>query len=164
MSEEKWFVAQVKPNAYQMAQRNLKRQAFKTFLPLQEITKRQSNRFTTKFSPLFPGYIFVRFDPNGDKWRKINSTMGIAKLVSFGTRPVSLPDDLITILMTRYDTNNHLQPIDSLKKGQDVTILSGPFADFVAIVESIEKEHRVSLLLNYLGQKTKIKLNIDQLR
>ena len=164
MSSEKWYAAQLKPNAHQIAERNLKRQAFVTFLPLQEVTKRQGTRFTTQLRPLFPGYIFVRFDLEDDIWRKINSTIGITKLVSFGSRPQSLPEGLITDLIARCDHKGTLQPTESLQKGDDVTVLSGPFADFVAKVESIDEEQRVWLLLDCLGQTTKIQMATDKIK
>ena len=164
MSAKKWYVAKLKPNAHQIAERNLKRQAFETFLPLQEVTKRQGTRFTTQLRPLFPGYIFVCFNPENDIWRKINSTMGITKLVSFGSRPQSLPEGIITDLMARCDDKGKLQPPESLQKGDDVTVLSGPFADFVAKVISIDEEQRVWLLLDCLGQRTKIQMATDKVK
>ena len=57
-----WFLAQLKPNSHRIAERNLARQGVRTFLPLQEETKRARGRFTTQMRPLFPGYLFVAFD------------------------------------------------------------------------------------------------------
>ena len=90
--------------------------------------------------------------------------MGITKLVSFGSRPPSLPEGLVTGMMARCDEQGKLQPPESLQKGDDVTVLSGPFADFVAKVESIDEEQRVWLLLNFLGQRTKIQMTTDKVK
>ena len=49
--------------------------------------------------------------------------MGITKLVSIGSRPQSLPEGLITDLMARCDDKGKLQPLESLQKGDDVTVL-----------------------------------------
>ncbi len=57
-----WFLAQLKPNCANIADKNLKRQGFKTFLPMEEETSQRGGKFVTAMRPLFPGYIFVAFD------------------------------------------------------------------------------------------------------
>ena len=79
-----WFLAQIKPNCATIANRNLRRQGFETFLPMEEETRQRSGKFVTTKRPLFPGYIFVAFDANRGHLRSVNSTYGITKLVSFG--------------------------------------------------------------------------------
>ncbi|WP_323811290.1 transcription termination/antitermination NusG family protein [Yoonia sp. 67-2] len=72
---ENWFLAQCKPNSHAVAERNLTRQGFTTFLPIREETMRVRNRFVTKLRPLFPGYLFVALDVGAGKWRAVNSPM-----------------------------------------------------------------------------------------
>ena len=57
-----WFLAQFKPNCANIADKNLKRQGFQTFLPMEEETRKRNGKFVTAMRPLFPGYIFVTFD------------------------------------------------------------------------------------------------------
>lgn len=52
-----WFLAQLKPNCANIADKNLKRQGFKTFLPMEEGTRKRNGKFITAMRPLFPGYI-----------------------------------------------------------------------------------------------------------
>ena len=82
-----WFLAQFKPNSHRIAERNLIRQGFQTFRPLQEETRRARGTFTTRMLPLFPGYLFVAFDIGKDGWRKVNSTYGITRIVTLGNAP-----------------------------------------------------------------------------
>ncbi len=69
-----WFLAQLKPNSTQIADRNLKRQGFETFLPLLRETRRTGARFTHALKPLFGGYIFFAVTPEGPRWDKVRST------------------------------------------------------------------------------------------
>jgi hypothetical protein len=57
-----WFLAQLKPNCANIADKNLKRQGFQTFLPMEEETRQRNGKFVTAMRPFFPGYIFVTFD------------------------------------------------------------------------------------------------------
>ncbi len=64
-----WFIAQLKPNGGALAQRNLARQGITTFLPQQEITHRTNDKMVTRREAVFPGYIFVGFDPDNQRHR-----------------------------------------------------------------------------------------------
>lgn len=158
-----WFVVQNKPNAFRLAQKNLERQGFRTFLPMIDSTKRNGSRFIQSVKPLFPGYFFVGFDPETAPWRKVNNTVGVARLVTFANKPSPVAQDLIEGIMARSDDNGKLMPPPTLKAGDEVEITSGPFAEFVATIEKIDAEKRVWLLLDFLGQKTRTQVMSDQL-
>ena len=57
-----WFLAQLKPNCANIADKNLKRQGFNTFLPMEEETRQRNGKFVTAMQAAVPGYIFVAFD------------------------------------------------------------------------------------------------------
>lgn len=159
-----WFLLQFKPNAHKLAERNLHRQGFETFLPLQEITDRKKTSFIDNLKPLFPGYMFVTFDIQDAPWRKINNTMGVSKLVSFNSYPKPVPIDLVSGLMQRCDVSGKLLPPKRLNKGDEVQFLNGPFANFVTTVEEIDAQQRVWVLMKLMGRSTRISVNIEGLK
>lgn len=163
-TETSWFLAQLKPNGQHLAERNLRRQNFRTFLPLQEMTTRRNGRFISALRPLFPGYLFVAFNPARGAWRAINSTHGVTKLVSFGRFPTSLPRGLVPDLMLHCDERGVLLPQQSVNPGDTVTLTSGAFADFVATVERIEPDRRVWVLLDLMGRTTRVAVEPDSVR
>jgi transcriptional antiterminator RfaH len=159
-----WFLAQLKPNSARIAERNLKRQGFATFLPLEEETRQQRGKFVTSPKPLFPGYIFVAFDPACGHWRSVNSTQGVTKLVSFGKAPAPVPLDLVSQLMLRCDSAGKLLPPKLLGPGDQVAITKGPFANFIAEVEKIAPDRRVWVLMDLMGSQTRVAVGAEQLR
>ena len=159
-----WFLAQLKPNCAQIADRNLKQQGFPTFLPMQEGTQNRKGRFVSTLRPMFPGYVFVSFDVAGGLWRKIHSTYGITRLVSFGKEPAAVPLDIVSQLMLRCDTDGKLLPPKMLKSGDQVRLTSGPFADFVVTIENIAPDRRVCVLMDIMGGQTRVAVGADQLR
>jgi transcriptional antiterminator RfaH len=160
-----WYLAQVKPNASQIAERNLARQGFDVFSPRQEETRRRAGRFVRDMRLLFPGYLFVAFDPASSAWRAINSTYGISRLVTFGRCvPTSVPHDIVAGLMARCDEMGLLLPPQVLKSGDNVHVLSGPFAQFVATVDGLAPQRRVWVLLDILGSQTRVSLDVAQLQ
>lgn len=159
-----WFLAQFKPNSHNIAERNLARQGFRTFLPMQEETKRARGKFITQIRPLFPGYIFVALDMLQSGWRAVNSTCGITRLVSLGKGPTPIPLDLVSQLMLRCDREGKLLPPKLLKPGDQVTLTKGLFTDFVATIESIAPDRRVWVLMELMGAQTRVAVSAEHLR
>ena len=163
MSKE-WFILQFKANSHHQAAKNLNQQGFKTFLPLRHSTSRKTSRFISTSKPLFPGYMFVRFDKTETEWHKINNTYGVSRLITFNSILKYIPTSFIDSLMKRYDSSGKLIPISKLKKGDQVTVLTGPFANFIATVEKYEADHRIWILMDLMGRKTKIQAPSDALK
>jgi transcriptional antiterminator RfaH len=163
MSKE-WFILQFKPNSHHQASKNLNRQGFETFLPLYDTTSRKLSRFVNTSKPLFPGYMFIKFDRTESEWQKINNTYGVSRLITFNSLLKSIPTKFVDSLMKQYDLSGKLLPIQKLKEGDQVAILKGPFANFIATVEKYEADHRIYILMDLMGRKTKIQAPSDALK
>lgn len=158
----RWYVAQLRPNQQHIATRNLMRQGFEAFMP--EIIRdvKTVRGFVQKKRSLFPGYLFVAVQSGEARWYNISSTRGVCRLVSFGGRlPAPVPADLIASLRERTDPDGLLMPEPRLERGQSVLVTRGPFSDFLATVERNEDDARVWLLLDLLGQQTRVELPRD---
>ena len=158
-SADQWFLLQLKPNALQIALRNLHRQGFETFAPLHEVTQRRGGRFATVRGLLFPGYVFVRLDTVPGGWHRLNSTLGVARLVSFASRPAQVPADLIAALRARCGPGSLLQA-DGLTEGDPVSLTHGPFAGFAGTVERLDSDQRIWVLLDMMGQRTRVQVPV----
>ena len=162
--DEAWYLAQFKPNCQRIAERNLTRQGFQTFLPRQEETRRTRTGFATTARPLFPGYIFVAFEAAKGGWRAINATYGISRLVSFNDRPQPVPQDIIAELKQRCDAEGMLASGVQARIGDRVRIAVGPFADFMARVEKMAPDKRIWVLLEVMGRETRLAVSANALR
>ena len=163
MSKE-WFILQFKANSHYQAVKNLNCQGFETFLPLHNSTSRSSSRFINTTRPLLPGYMFIAFDRANTQWSKINNTYGVSRLITFNSILTSVPSSFIKNLMYRCDHSGKLLPIKKLQKGEKVKVLKGPFANFIATVETYESDQRIWILMDLMGRKTKIQTPLDTLQ
>ena len=163
MSKE-WFILQFKSNSHHQAAKNLNRQGFETFLPLDDITSRKLSRFINTSKPLFPGYMFVRFDRAKSEWHKINNTYGVSRLITFNSNLKSIPTTFVNNLMMRYDLSGKLIPMKKLIKGDQVKILKGPLSNFIATVETYETDQRIWILMDLMGRQAKIQIPSDALK
>ena len=161
---DNWYVIQFKRHAHHIAERNLNQQGFKTFLPSQDFTIKHGSKFLTTIKPLFPGYIFVRIKPDGAPWRKINSTLGVSRLICQNGVPKMVPPEVVSGLISRCDSSGKLLPPNAIQCGDAVEILSGALANFIATVESIDSDRRIWVLMDLMGQTTRVQVASEQLK
>lgn len=147
-----WYVAETQPRKEALAAFHLGRQDFDFFLPRYRKTRRHARKFDTVLAPLFPGYIFVRFDRTQTHWRSINGTFGVRRLIcGEGGALQSLPTRVVEALQSRCSGDIFETAIDTIKPGEQVRIIHGPFTDLIAKVQSLDDRGRVALLLDVLG-------------
>ena len=148
-----WFAAQLKPNGYAKAKHNLARQGYETFMPLVERVVSHARTKKRVMRPLFPGYIFITFDPEQTQWRSINNTFGVSSLIMARTNsPARVPDSLMTTLLAGCDVSGHILPPEKLNAGDKVRIISGAFEGTFAEVQRASEGERVRLLLDIMGR------------
>ena len=151
-----WFLAQLKPNCGSIAERNLTRQGFTTFLPLERTTKRKNGQLKEAKTPYFPGYIFVRDAAHAAPWRAIHSTYGVARLVSFGASPTPVPPEIMAELLECCDREGCIQQrLEQFADGDEVEVCNGPLANFTGIIERIAPDKRAWLLIDIMGKATR---------
>ena len=107
---KKWLVAQIKHHSSDLAIRNLERQGFETFFPRMKTTIKKEKFFINKYSPVFPGYMFVGIDNKNSNWAKINNTYGVVKVLFFNEKASHITNDIILTLKNRYETKINQKP------------------------------------------------------
>ena len=154
-----WYVAQLRPGGFARAQLNLRRQGVETFMPLDGRAQMQKGKRKPGLKPLFPGYIFLHTDPRRISFQSINCTYGISRLVMRDrTAAQIVPQKLISELWQRCDAEGRLLPPPAFKPGEAVRIIAGPFAQFIATVETLSSPERLRLLFEMMGQSVRIEV------
>lgn len=159
--EADWYLVQLKPNGLNRAVTNLERQGFVPFVPRERRSVRRAGKFVSVDAPVFPGYVFVELNPEDRGWRVINSTYGVARIVSFGGRPAPLPKGLVEEMAKRYALTGEAPP--PFDVGEEVILREGPFVDFLARVEAVDPQHRVHLLIDFMGRQSRIVVSAEKL-
>ena len=86
-----WYVVQTQANAERKAAFHLERQGFAVYLPQYLRRWRHARRTELRPAPFFPRYLFVALDLSRDRWRSVNGTFGVSRLVMEGERPQPVP-------------------------------------------------------------------------
>lgn len=158
-----WYVVHTQPNGEERARHNLERQGFEVYLPRYLKQRRHARRVELVRRPLFPRYMFVRFDPERAQWRSINGTFGVAHLVSQGERPVTAPNRVIEAIKARHDEDDLvvLNSPQSFRPGQKLEIVDGPLALQSGLFQRLTDNERVVLLLDLLGRQVPVTVSKD---
>jgi transcriptional antiterminator RfaH len=155
---ERWYVARTLPLRELQAAAQLANQGFRAFVPRYWKNRRHARKVETVSAPLFPRYIFVVFDRSRDRWRSINGTLGVERLLMQAGEPQPVSGNFVENLMAIADAAGHVRFDFQLREGQSVKVTAGPFADLIGQLLHLNDNGRVSVLLEILGGKVPVTL------
>ena len=113
---------------------------------------------------MFPRYLFVHLSDRDDDWGPIRSTIGVSRLVRFGTAAAPVPDGLIAALREREDEDGIQNlPPQRYGPGDSVRIVDGVMAGYEAIFQAPSGRARVTLLLELAGRTAKVQVDADHI-
>ncbi len=132
-----WFAVRTSVRWEMRACSELSQRGIETWLPLSHVRHKWSDRTKIVDQPLFPGYLFSRFDL-GDRIRVLE-TPGVKQILGVGPSPVAISQSEIDNLKTLVDAKPLLVPWPYLRAGQRVRIDRGPLAGVEGFVLRAEQ-------------------------
>ncbi len=159
----RWYVVQTKPRKENQVEFYLTNDGIESFLPLYQTYTFRFGRNIRQITPLFPGYIFARFDLEQHHYM-VRWTRGVTRILGTGTDPVSIDELVIQIIKNRVDSNNVVKHGKAFRRGDRVRIRSGPLKDLLGIFEKkISDAGRVKILLTLIGYQASVELHESQI-
>jgi len=138
-----WYLVRTKPHKERWVCDQLAGCTAEVFLPL----LRARRRLKVTLSPLFPCYLFARFDLRRDYFT-VKYTAGVHGLVSAGREPLAVPAAIVEDLRQRGSDGAVELPRKAFGRGERVKVVGGPFRGFDAIFERyLSSSERVVILL-----------------
>ncbi len=159
---KRWYVAYTQPTAERRVAGHLERQGFDAYLPLCRQIRRHARREETVLRPLFPRYVFVALDLEADRWRSVNGTVGVSRLVCQGERPAALPDGVVESLRDG-EIDGGVVPLSQLvlfDAGARLRVLDGAFAGQTGTYRGMTGAERVVLLFDLIGRQVRVAVPI----
>src|SRR5580693_6915184 len=138
-----WFALGVKPRFDKAVARMLESKGFETLLPLYKKRHRYAARCKVAELPLFPGYVFCRF--NVLTRLPILTTPGVTQILGTGNIPTALSEEEILSLRAAIQAGFPLHPFPFVQAGERVRIDQGALRGVVGLVVKIKGSLRVIL-------------------
>jgi transcription antitermination factor NusG len=152
-----WFALNTKFRYEDYVGKQLSAKGYEILLPVYRCRRRWSDRMKNLELPLFPGYLFCRFDAN-DRL-PILMTPGMIQVVGFGKTPVPVEDSEIVALQRTLSSDLRREPWPYLQIGEKVRVECGALQGVEGILLSVKGGHRLVLSITLLQRSVAVELN-----
>ena len=132
---------------------------FEVIVPSEEYEETRNGKKKIKERKIFPGYVIVKMIMTDESWYLVRNTRGVTGFVGPGSKPVPLSEDEVKAL----GVVEKLPDIE-LEIGETVTVIDGPFENFIGTVDSINNEKRkIKVYVSMFGRETLVELDYEQI-
>jgi transcription antitermination factor NusG len=156
-----WFALTTKPHHERAVQDGLLQRGLDCFLPTYCAARRWSDRVKRLQVPLFPGYVFCRFDYHHRV--PVLRTPGVRSVLSFGAEAVPVPPDDIDRIRRIVTADCAVEPWPFLKDGQRVRVNHGPLTGLEGLLTEFRSNWRVVVGLDLLQRSVAVQFDRDQI-
>jgi transcription antitermination factor NusG len=154
-----WFGVRTRSNHEKLTANALSGKGFDQYLPTYKSRKRWSDRIVETDRPLFPGYVFCRFDP---KVRlPILTTAGVVAVVGFGNEPAPIDDDQIEAVQAVLRSGLNAEPCSYLSEGQRIRVKLGSLAGLEGLLLRKKSEWRMIVSVAMLQRAISVEIDRD---
>jgi transcriptional antiterminator NusG len=173
-----WFVVhtyagyenKVKSNlASRVRSMNMEERIFEVVIPMEDVIEFKAGRKTVVPKKVFPGYLLVRLNLDDDSWRVVRDTPGVTGFVGGGAKPTPLSrKEVEAILGVEKESGvagegKKARPRLEFDVGEQVRVVTGPFADFNGAISEINVDQsKLKVLVNIFGRETPVELEFGQ--
>jgi transcriptional antiterminator RfaH len=160
VAEPVWFCLKTQPKREHLAATALRRQfgieCFSPRLRFRRMTQRGPVWF---IEAMFPGYLFAKFVYT-TQHRAVENSHGVRGIVHFGDRLAILPENIVAALQSRVGAEEIITLDCSIKVGQSVQIIEGPFQGLdVVVTHLLPAKDRIRVLFDFLGRSVELEVS-----
>lgn len=157
---KRWYLLYCKRGEQLRAKAHLENQGVECFYPEIEVEKILRGKRQKVREPLFPSYMFVRFDfQQGPTFTTVRSTRGVSDFIRFGSEPKEIQGDLVYELKQFGCALQAMSQAEVPVKGQEIEVKSGQFRGLTAIYQEPDGESRSIMLVKMISQP--VAMSID---
>lgn len=173
-NELKWYIVKTRTNCEFRAREairrlikdyNLEGKISEILIPEKEVIDIVKGKKVTKFKKFYSGYIFVQMQLTNQVWHLVKNASGVINFVGNKGIPTEVPVKQIEAITHRIkeDAINNDSSKISVKVGEHVQVIDGPFKTFSGVVEEVNQEKgRVKVAVSIFGRPTSVELDFSQ--
>jgi transcription antitermination factor NusG len=155
-----WFALQVRSRWEGTTAGLLRGKGLETLLPTYTTKRKWSDRFKVVEAPLFPGYVFCRFDVHNRL--PVLITPGVISVVGRGKTPIAVDDKEILSIQAAIGSGIQMEPWPYLEIGERVRVKDDVLDGMEGILTNFRGSDRVIISVTLLRRS--VALEIDRSR
>jgi transcription antitermination factor NusG len=152
-----WYGVRTRSNHEKVAASVLRGKGYEPYLPLYSLRRSRANVVTESELPLFPGYVFCRFDVT--KRLPILMTTGVISILGFGRDPVPIPEEEIEAVRAVLRSGLPSEPCAYLREGQRVRVTNGPLAGVEGVLLKRKNQCRMVVSVTMLQRSLSVEID-----
>jgi transcription antitermination factor NusG len=152
-----WYGIRTKSNHERVAAVVLQSKGYEQYLPVYRRRRRWSDRIVETDRPLFPGYVFCRFDAR--KRLPIVSTPGVVSVVGFGSEPAPISDSEIEAVRAILRSGLAAEPCPFLREGQRIRVRRGSLEGLEGILLKKKSDWRIVVSVAMLQRSVAVEID-----
>jgi len=154
-----WFALQVRSRKERLVESQLQGQGYECLLPLYKSSRKWSDRVKEVEQPLFPGYLFCRFDFQNR--RPLILTSGVLQIVGIGKTATPIADAEIAAVQLAQASGLPSQPWPYIEVGERVRVNYGTLHGLEGILINFKGNHRVVLSVTLLQRSLAMEVDLS---
>ena len=152
-----WYALHVQTRYEKVVSMSLRTRGFEEFLPVYASTRRWSDRLQKVEMPLFPGYVFSRFDVNHRL--PILTIPGVINIIGVGKLPHPVDDEEMNALQIVAGSGLLLEPWPFLREGQRIRIQDGPLRNVEGVLSEIGDRGKLVISVTLLQRSVAVTID-----
>ena len=157
-----WYAVRVRSRYEFVTSRDLRSRGYEEFLPSYQTRHKWSDRDRDLELPLFPGYLFCRFNPR-DPYRVLNSP-GVVHVVRAGRDFIPVDEREIAAIQRICRSGLPVEPWPFLQVGRRILVEHGPLAGTEGIVVELKGKCRLVASLTLLQRSVASEIDREWVR
>jgi transcriptional antiterminator NusG len=159
---QRWYAVWTRSRHEQVVRTQLDEKQVTAFLPTMTRWSRWKDRKKQIDVPLFPGYVFARFEP-GERLAVLKCS-GVVSIVSFNGEPAPVPDHEIESIRTLVASTLPYDPCPTIKTGTLVEVSHGPLKGVIGRLTRKGTQSRLILSVDLIGQAVSVQVDAADVR
>jgi transcription termination/antitermination protein NusG len=138
---------------------------FEVVIPMEDVIEFKNGRKVVVQKKVFPGYLLVRMDLDDHAWYVVRNTPGVTGFVGSGAKPTPLSRKEVEDILGTGEKiegptpEKKVRPRLAYDVGEQVRVVTGPFADFNGVISEIDVDRsKLKVLVNIFGRETPVEL------
>jgi transcription termination/antitermination protein NusG len=154
---DRWYAVWTRSRHEQVVRTQLDDKQIAAFLPTIGRWSRWKDRKKRIEVPLFPGYVFARF--NSASRLAVLKCSGVVSIVSFNGEPAAVPDHEIDSIRTLVESTLPFDPCPTIKTGTLVEVSHGPLKGVVGRLTRKGSQSRLVLAVDLIGKGVSVQVD-----
>ena len=172
---KQWYAVHTYAGQENKVQQNIERRSSavglqsrisRVIVPTEKEKRMRNGKQVEVEKKIFPGYVLIEMEMDDETWHFVRQTVGVTgflgQVTGTASRPTPLQQSEVNRLLGEVEGIEILKPTTIFHKGEQVSVIGGPFAGSEGRIEEINvKSEKLKVMIPVFGRETPVDLDFS---